>query len=270
MDVSSFLSARPRRRAATGCKQTGSTRDKPLRIKLRGGVPSEAVIKSVLDENNGKCLLAFSAGKDAIAAWLALKAAGATVFPFYYYIHPDLEFVNSSLAYYEDRFETRIARYPAPALYHWWLTGTMQTPERVIAVLQSSLRNYGNELVTDAARMDYKLAAWIPVALGVRAADSINRRTMFVRSGAINHKAKKFYPVWDWTKRAVFTEIYNAKLKLPIDYWLFGRSFDGIDYRFIAPVKKHFPEDYARLLDYFPMLDVELKRAEFAGMKDHL
>lgn len=242
----------------------------PLRLTIPGNAPSEAITKTVLDKHNGKVLLAFSAGKDSIAAWLALKAVGATVYPFYYYIHPDLGFVNRSLAYYEEFFGTRIARYPAPGLYRWWTGGVFQPPERVPVVLQSSLRPYKNELVTDAARMDFKLAAATPVALGIRAADSINRRTMFVRSGAINHAGKKFYPVWDWTKQAVTTTMFKVKVKLPIDYWIFGRSFDGLDYRFIAPVKKYFPEDYARLLDYFPLLDVELKRAGFAGMKDHL
>ena len=240
------------------------------RIIIPNVPPSEAVIQSVIEKSDGKVLLAFSAGKDSIAAWLALKAAGATVFPFYYYIHPDLGFVNLSLTYYEEFFGTRIARYPAPGVYGWWCGGVFQTPERVAVAMQSSLRPYKNELVTDAARIDFKLAATTPVALGVRAADSINRRTMFVRSGAINHKAKKFYPVWDWTKQAVVSAMSNAKLKLPVDYWIFGRSFDGLDYRFIAPVKKHFPEDYARLLDYYPLLNVELKRAEFAGMTDHL
>ena len=135
---------------------------------------------------------------------------------------------------------------------------------------QQSAPKFDAEDLQAAVIQHLKLPATTFTALGVRAADSIFRRTMFTRSGAINHKALKFYPVWDWTKEAVRVEIFKAKLKLPIDYWLFGRSFDGLDYRFIAPVKRHYPEDYERLREYFPMVDAELKRAEFAGMTDHL
>ena len=93
---------------------------------------------------------------------------------------------------------------------------------------------------------------------------------MFVRTGAINWKEKKFYSNWDWTKEALIAEMRKAGVKLPVDYWIFGRSFDGLDYRFIAPVKRHFPEDYGKLLEYYPLMDSELMRAEFTGMSDHL
>ena len=42
-------------------------------------------------------------------------------------------------------------------------------------------------------------------------------------------------------------------MPLPVDYEMFGRSFDGIDYRFISPIKERFPDDYARILEWFPM-----------------
>ncbi|MFD6070295.1 hypothetical protein [Amycolatopsis lurida] len=47
---------------------------------------------------------------------------------------------------------------------------------------------------------------------------------------------------------------------LPIDYEWYGRSFDGLDYRFIEPLSRHAPEDYARALDWFPLAELELLR----------
>lgn len=232
--------------------------------------PSEAIIQTVAEKSGGQVVLAFSGGKDAIAAWIALKRAGVKVFPYFYYAHPHLEFVNRTIDYYEEKFGVKITRVPSPTIYARWKGCTLAPPEQLAVCMSASLPKFSAEDLQAGVIQHLKLPESTFTALGVRATDSIFRRTMFTRSGAINHKARKFYPVWDWTKEAVRVEIFKAKLKLPIDYWLFGRSFDGLDYRFIAPVKKHFPKDYERLREYFPMIDAELKRAEFAGMTDHL
>lgn len=241
-----------------------------LRITMPNVPPSEAIIQTVAEKSGGKVALAFSGGKDAVAAWIALRRAGVKVFPYYYYIHPELSFVNRALDYYEQQFGERIIRAPSPMLYCWWSDCTYARPEQIAPCCAASLPAF-NATELQAGVIQYlKLPASTFTAIGVRATDSIFRRTMFKRSGAINNKDKKFYPVWDWTKEAVRVEMFQAKLKLPIDYWLFGRTFDGLDYRFIAPIKKHFPEDYERLREYFPFIECELKRGEFAGMKDHL
>lgn len=48
---------------------------------------------------------------------------------------------------------------------------------------------------------------------------------------------------------------------LPPDYEWFGRSFDGLDHRFLAPLSEHAPADYQRVLRWFPLADLELARA---------
>ena len=242
----------------------------PLRIVMPNVPPSEAIIQTVAEKSGGQVVLAFSGGKDAVAAWIALKRAGVKVFPYFYYIHPHLEFVNRTIDYYEEKFGEKITRVPNSTVYRWWIDCTYATPEQVAPCMAASLPVFNAHDLQAGVIQHLKLPATTFTALGVRAADSIFRRTMFTRSGAINHKNKKFYPVWDWTKEEVRVEIFKAKLKLPIDYWLFGRSFDGLDYRFIAPVKKHFPKDYERLREYYPFIECELKRAEFAGKTDHL
>ena len=51
---------------------------------------------------------------------------------------------------------------------------------------------------------------------------------------------------------------------LPVDYHMFGRTFDGIDYRFLAPLKKNRPADYQKVLDWFPLAEMEVWRYERA------
>lgn len=48
---------------------------------------------------------------------------------------------------------------------------------------------------------------------------------------------------------------------VPPDYQWFQRSFDGLDVRFLAKIRKHAPGDYARILEWFPLAELELHRA---------
>jgi hypothetical protein len=67
--------------------------------------------------------------------------------------------------------------------------------------------------------------------------------------------------VWDWRKQHVMDAIYAARIRLPPDYEWFNRSFDGLDRRFLGPIKAYAPDDYARILQWFPLADLELRRA---------
>ena len=94
---------------------------------------------------------------------------------------------------------------------------------------------------------------------GVRAANSLNRRTSFVRHG-VKKSNCKVSPIADWLKAEVMGCIEDAGVKLPIDYEIFGRSFDGTDYRFTEPLRRHLPNDFQRLLDWFPFLAADFIR----------
>ena len=54
--------------------------------------------------------------------------------------------------------------------------------------------------------------------------------------------------------------IEGAGVDLPVDYEWFGRSFDGIDYRFTKPLSEHAPDDFKRLLEWFPLAELEIFR----------
>jgi hypothetical protein len=64
----------------------------------------------------------------------------------------------------------------------------------------------------------------------------------------------------DEREAEVLDRIAAAGIALPVDYEWFGRSFDGIDYRFIEPLSRHAAEDYRRVLDWFPLAELELMR----------
>lgn len=205
-------------------------------------------------------LLAFSRGKDSLAAWLALRDAGARVVPYHLYLVPGLAFVDESLAYYEDWFGTPIINLPHPSLYRWLANLMYQPPERcrVIEAARITVPSYAQ--VNEMIREHFGLPPDAWVCDGVRAADSPNRRTAIASHGPVNQAIRTQKVVWDWRKQHVMAAIRAAAVELPPDYAWFGRSFDGLDRRFLEPIRHHAPADYARILEWFPLADLELHR----------
>ena len=212
-------------------------------------------------------LLAFSTGKDAIAAWLAIRDHFDRVHPYYLYLVPGLEFVEESLDYYERFFGIKIIRLPHPSLHRWLNGFVYQAPQNCAVIEQAQLPTFD---YTDSVRAiieDYKLQPGMLAADGVRAADSPMRRIAIKTHGPITASQQKYHPVWDWKKADLMDVFRKNNVKLPIDYKLFGRSFDGIDLRFLLPLKKHLPRDYQRILEWFPMADLQIHRWECANGK---
>lgn len=215
-------------------------------------------------ENNGTVLLAFSCGKDSVAAWLALKHRGFTVHPFYMYLVPELQFVDRSLDYYEQWSGQRIMRVPHPSLYRMIANMVYQPPERCAIIEAAQLPKFNYDALHGYIKDDLNLPATTYVASGVRAVDSPQRMMAVRTHGPVNVKRRTFWPVWDWRIQRVYDTIKNAGVKLPIDYRWFGRSFDGIDYRFLATLRTVAPADYQRIINWFPLADLDIKRREYA------
>lgn len=224
----------------------------------------EQVIATVREQTD-TILLAFSCGKDSIGAWLECRRHFRRIVPFYMYTVPGLEFVERALAYYEDWFGERIYRVPHPSLYRMLNALVFQPPERCEAIESMGFIEIDYTYWHGELRSQLGLGPECYTASGVRAVDSPQRMIAMKRHGAINHKKRQFFPVWDWRKDRLLTEIRDAGVKLPPDYRMFGRSFDGVDYRFLAPIKEHYPRDYARILDWFPLADAEIERRRYVG-----
>lgn len=223
----------------------------------------EQVIQAIRAQTD-TILLAFSCGKDSIAAWLACRPHFRRIVPYYMYFVPGLEFVEDSLRYYEDFFGTRIIRVPSPSLHRMLNNFIFQPPERCSVIEQLRLEDFEFLDMQDSIRDHYNLGPECFVASGVRAVDSPIRMLALRRYGAISEAKKQFFPVWDWRKARLLDALTEAKIQLPVDYRLFGRSFDGVDYRFLEPIRRHFPRDYERILDWYPLADAEIARRQFA------
>ncbi|MFJ3393947.1 adenine nucleotide alpha hydrolase family protein [Leifsonia aquatica] len=230
------------------------------------GQPTSAEVRERLAAEGRPVLVAFSGGKDAIATELALQDAGVTTQLAYLYYIPGREpgrtlaFVEQGLQDLEQRLGKPIRRYPHPSLYRWLNNLVFQPPERCAVIEAAQLPEVTYEELWGFIREDLGLAPDTWVADGVRAADSIVRRASFSKHGVMKARSRKVSPIADWLVREVRDRIAAAGISLPVDYEWFGRSFDGIDYRFLEPISRHAPDDFARILDWFPLADLELYR----------
>ena len=179
------------------------------------------------------------------------------------YCIPKLSFVEDSLRYYEDYFGCHIWRLPHPSLLRWLTNGVFQTPDRMKVFPERysiDLSTYTNDTPPAILRQYLNLPDCVYCAVGVRHADSMTRRVAIKTHGAINHNLRTFYPVYDWLKSDLLNAFYDAKIQLPVDYRLFGRTFDGLVYEYLDPLQKFFPEDYKLLLKWFPLAQLEFGR----------
>lgn len=234
------------------------------------GQPTSAEVRQRLKDEGRPVLVSYSGGKDAIAANIALRDAGVETCLVYMYSIPGREhgktlgFIEEGLAAQEAVFGQKIHRYPHPALWRMLNSLVYQPPERIYTIEAAQMPLYTFEETWEVIRTDLNYPADTWVADGVRAADSIVRRASMVRHGVMKEHLRKVSPIHDWLKAEVFAAIESAGVPLPPDYaaHMFGRSFDGIDYRFLKPLESAYPDDFARILDWFPLARAELIRRE--------
>ena len=223
-------------------------------------------IKEVAKRQN-KSLLAFSCGKDAVATWLAIREHFDEIVPYYLYLVPDLEFVNESIDYYERYFGTKIVQLPHPSVHRMLNNFVFQPPQNCKVIEQAGLPDFDYLDIQAVMCERYNLPKKTLVADGVRAADSPMRRVAINTHGSISYKQLKYHPIWDWKKADLVECFKKHNVKLAVDYKIFGRSFDGIDLRFLYLIREHFPRDYQKILNLYPLADLEVLRWECANVR---
>lgn len=222
-----------------------------------------AAFRQRLRAQDRRILLAFSGGKDAIACWHAARLDGFEVAPVFFELIPGLEFVDDAISHYEKHFGVPIRRYPHPSLFRMLNNFVFQPPERLRHIERRKLKKWDYNMIHARVRRELGWPSSIPCGVGVRAADSPQRRIAISTHGPLS--GGNAYLIWDWRIADVLEAIRKEGCGLPVDYELFNRSFDGIDYRFLRPIKDRFPRDYERILSIFPLADLELWRYERCG-----
>lgn len=210
-------------------------------------------------------LISFSCGKDSLAAWLWLRERGIQLVPYYLYWVPGLSFVEEALAYYEEFFGTHIIRLPHPYFYRYLDDCMYQLPHQVATINAMQLADFD---FIDCDHVAAECAGLVDplVVIGIRIDDGIDRRRMVQQKGAIGLVRRRFfYPLWDWSLDQTADIIRRHGVRLSREYRIMGRTIAAWDYQYLKPLQQHFPADYERLKQWFPLIDLELFRYEGVG-----
>ena len=100
--------------------------------------------------------------------------------------------------------------------------------------------------------------AW--AAIGVRAGVSITRRMNIRQNGAARSGLKTFYPIAYYEPDDLCNMLEASGVKLPPDYYMFHRSFDGFADMYVRPIMEYYPEDFEKIMYYFPLVDADIFR----------
>lgn len=198
-------------------------------------------------------IVGFSGGKDSAVTLDLCFRYFKHVHPYFMYIVKGLSFQERMLRYYEDRYKTEIMRIPHFMLAEFFRYGTFCNPDPSVPIV-------GVAEMYDWLR-EQTGAYWI--AAGERINDSIWRRAMIKKSGTIDAKRGRVYPIAFWTKAEVMGYLKNKRLPLSLEYDSLGFSFRSLSAEEIRVIRERFPADFERIRTWFPLVEAGLKYDEF-------
>jgi hypothetical protein len=100
-------------------------------------------------------------------------------------------------------------------------------------------------------------------ASGVRATDSLRRKLNLKKYGSAYPVQRMFYPVYDWKDDDVEREIRAAGVPLGREYRFLPRTWECTTEQMDA-MELNAPEDYQRILRWFPLMRAEKWRRTYA------
>ena len=209
-----------------------------------------------------KVTIGFSTGKDSLVGIDLLKKAGIEFIPIYFYIVPDLQFIENTIKRYEVLFDMKVVRLPHPVLYDYINHQDWQPLDRTMTIGQFNLGKITFRLLTNMYLQSKKIKGFDYDCNCMKMADSLNRRLLLRNKPDIDSKTKTIYLTKYFSTGQCFAYLKENNIPLSDDYRIFGRSFDGLSYHFLMGVKKYYPEDYERIKEYWPLIDAEIMRYE--------
>lgn len=225
-------------------------------------LPSSELLRVAREIAGNRLLLSFS-GRDSLAAWLYLIENGFEIIPYFCYTVPHLSYDDQMLDYYEQKLHTHIIRLPHPRTYELLRTGAWQPLENWRTLYYSQLPSFEFADIEQKLSQQFGLGDNYLCGVGIKAADNLMRLRLIRQMGPIGLKRRRYYyAVWDWKTADVKDYILQHGLKLSRQYLYFGSTGDGIESYWLKYLRDNLPDDYRRVVEMFPLVDVELFRYE--------
>lgn len=202
-------------------------------------------------------IVAFSGGKESIVTLDLCCRYFKNVKAFFLYICPDLSFKEKTLQWYEKKYQIEIERLPHFDLAQALRYGSFRNVDMSVPIISmNEIYNY----------VRIKFDTWW-IAAGERMDDSLWRRGMIHNSSTIDEKRGRFFPVAMWSKKEILDYIKFHNLYMGVDSRKLGFSFTAPVREELAMVKQYFPDDYEKLIRFYPFAEASLLHYEKYGKK---
>ena len=221
-------------------------------------IMNEALEKDFLNKvdslKNKTNVLHFSCGADSIACYLRLKEFGIKPILVYHYFIKDLLMVKNYIDWFEKKFNERVYQFPSTLFSEMIDKVFFQYPVKArekffykIACfdLHKHTKSNFDKFIADAIGGD------VIFHLGLRYTDGI-RRYQHLQKHGCSYK-DKFYPIVSFQVKDIQDILEKHDCLLPLEYKLWGISFETPRAWNINLIKEHCPETYKQITDFFPI-----------------
>ncbi|MDR1900982.1 MAG: hypothetical protein LBQ88_01685 [Treponema sp.] len=223
-------------------------------------------VDSLMNKTN---VLYFSTGADAVASYLKLKEHGIKPIMVYHYFIKDLPMVKNYIDYFEKKFDEHIYQFPSTLWTERIDNALYQPPIRARERFRNNIGHYELDKFTKEAfdrLIADTLVEDVVFHLGLRYTDGMRRYQHLMKHGA--SYGNKFYPIASFQIRDVQNILEKNDCLLPLEYKLWGISFESPRPWNINLIKEHCSETYRQIQKIFPMVGAEGLR-KYAALNKH-
>ena len=222
-------------------------------------------VESLKDKTN---VLHFSCGADSVACFLRLREYGISVIPVYKYFIKDLPMVKNYIDWFEKKFDVHVYQFPHTlfsemldnALYQYPVKARERFRNRIGTALQDHTKERFDQFLADTLGGDAIFH------LGLRYTDGIRRYHHLMKHGC--SYGNKFYPIVSFQVKDIQGILDRHGCLLPIEYSLWGLSFEKPRAWNINLIKQNCPETYRQICEVFPLIGSQGLR-KFAALNKH-
>lgn len=217
-------------------------------------------------------ILYFSTGVDSIACFLRLREFGIEPILIYKYFLPNIPMVDNYIDYFEKKFNVKVYKFPSKLWSEHIDNALYQYPIKSREKFRNEITKFElykhKKDTLDKNIVKYFGKDKIVFHLGIRYTDGMYRFLSIKKYGVMN-KNGTFYPIASFKAKDIQDLLDKYDCKLPIEYGLWGISFESPRSWNIGMIRKNCPESYKYICKYFPMVKLLEHRDKFSKLNQH-
>lgn len=231
----------------------------------------QEAIPKIKDKIN---ILHFSTGADSVACFLRLREWGIEPYLVYDCFLPHIPMVDNYIDYFEKKFNTHVYRIPSKLYCEHIDNALYQIPVRKRETFRNKITpyelwKYDSNKLRKAILKHFNLRQdKVVFHKGIRVSDGMFR-ALSIKKHGVYHKDGCFFTIASYFASDVKDILRKYDCKLPIEYSLWGISFEAPRAWNIGLIRQHCPESYEYICKYFPMIKALQYRDQYNKLNQH-